>query len=123
GKFFLTTKETLRSEIPSKLADLVDDLECDRDEEGSIMLDRDPDLFRFILSYLRTKHVQIKKHMDLNVIAILGYSSVVLTNEAKYFGLQELVANLNALKGGKSLDVFCREIKHRMCAAHIESCP
>ncbi|XGW21274.1 hypothetical protein V3C99_004322 [Haemonchus contortus] len=50
-----------------------------RDDSGAIFIDRDPDVFRIILNYLRTKQV------DLSNIA-----PSTLKHEAQYFGLAPL---------------------------------
>uniref|UniRef100_W6NAN1 Potassium channel domain containing protein n=1 Tax=Haemonchus contortus TaxID=6289 RepID=W6NAN1_HAECO len=54
-----------------------------RDDSGAIFIDRDPDVFRIILNYLRTKQV------DLSNIA-----PSTLKHEAQYFGLAPLVRRL-----------------------------
>ncbi|KAF1741048.1 hypothetical protein MXB_2122 [Myxobolus squamalis] len=88
GKIFLTRKGTLKTESRSKLANLDDDPETERDESGAILLDRDPELFKIILCYLRTKNIVMSKHICLDV----------LTDEAILWGLGSLVSVLNELK-------------------------
>uniref|UniRef100_A0A915PCJ3 J domain-containing protein n=1 Tax=Setaria digitata TaxID=48799 RepID=A0A915PCJ3_9BILA len=54
-----------------------------RDETGAVFIDRDPQMFRIILNYLRTKQIDLS-----------GVSLVNLKHEAQYYGLGPLVKRL-----------------------------
>ena len=86
GSCFQTTATTLLWPGPDTfLAVLLSGrLPATRDADGAYFIDRDPALFRIILSYLRTRHVAVA---DPNV------HSVRL--EAEYFGLTELARRLS----------------------------
>ncbi len=56
---------------------------CLRDEDGAIFIDRDPDLFRVILNYLRTR-----------TLSLQGADVKQLLHEAEYYGIQSLVKQL-----------------------------
>ncbi|KAF0987657.1 hypothetical protein HZS_1543, partial [Henneguya salminicola] len=98
GKVFLTTRETLKSDPRSKLARMLDDQETSKDENGHILMDRDPDFFKIILRYLRTKHLLIPKYMTVESVL----------DEALYLGLGNMVTALTGLKGKKKKDEQCR---------------
>ncbi|GMT10437.1 hypothetical protein PFISCL1PPCAC_1734, partial [Pristionchus fissidentatus] len=67
-----------------------------RDETGAIFIDRDPDVFRVILNYLRTKQI------DITAVA---HSS--LKHEAVYFGLTPLIKRLQ----------LCEELEVSACGS------
>ncbi|VDN18263.1 unnamed protein product [Gongylonema pulchrum] len=54
-----------------------------RDETGAVFIDRDPEIFRKILNYLRTKQIDLS-----------GASMTSLKHEAQYYGLGPLVKRL-----------------------------
>ncbi|VDM59105.1 unnamed protein product [Angiostrongylus costaricensis] len=64
-----------------------------RDDSGAIFIDRDPEIFRIILNYLRTKQVDLKY--------------VTLKHEAQYFGLTPLVHRLT----------LCEELNVSSCGS------
>lgn len=84
GQRFATSSNTL-SWIPDTFFTslLSGRLHTVRDESGAIFIDRDPDIFRVILNYLRTKQV------DLSSISI-----ETLKHEAQFFNLAPLVRRL-----------------------------
>ncbi|GMS80024.1 hypothetical protein PENTCL1PPCAC_2199, partial [Pristionchus entomophagus] len=67
-----------------------------RDETGAIFIDRDPDLFRVILNYLRTKQIDI---------SAVDHSA--LKHEALFFGLTPLVKRLQ----------LCEELEVSACGS------
>ncbi|VDO75048.1 unnamed protein product [Onchocerca flexuosa] len=54
-----------------------------RDETDAIFIDRDPEIFRIILNYLRTKQISLS-----------GVSLINLKHEAQYYALGPLVKRL-----------------------------
>jgi len=84
GVRFSTSRETL-TWIPdqffsSMLSGRISTL---KDEEGAIFIDRDPDMFRLVLSYLRTKDIDLK-----------GIDIRRLRHEAEFYGINPLVRRL-----------------------------
>ncbi|CAI2353564.1 unnamed protein product [Caenorhabditis sp. 36 PRJEB53466] len=67
-----------------------------RDASGAIFIDRDPDVFRVILNYLRTKQV------DLG-----GFKVETLKHEALFFGLTPLIRRLT----------LCEELTSTSCGS------
>ncbi len=61
---------------------------CLRDESGAIFIDRDPDLFRVILNYLRTR-----------TLSLNGVDVKQLLHEAEYYGIPSLVKQLQLCVG------------------------
>ena len=59
-----------------------------QDEQGAYMLDRTPKYFEPILHYLRTKELVIDPNVSMD--GVLG--------EARYFGIQILVVQIEKLK-------------------------
>ena len=59
-----------------------------QDEQGAYMLDRTPKYFEPILNYLRTKELVIDPNVSMD--GVLG--------EARYFGIQSLVDQIEKLK-------------------------
>ncbi|KAH7701451.1 BTB/POZ domain-containing protein KCTD5-like protein [Aphelenchoides avenae] len=96
GKIFTTTKQTLCKEPESFFARLfATDLQpSDKDESGAYLIDRDPDCFPAILSYLRSGLVNIS---DRSVIP-------ALKKEADFYGLSVLMELLEAVSK-KSISV------------------
>uniref|UniRef100_A0A0K0FVV6 SH3KBP1-binding protein 1 (inferred by orthology to a human protein) n=1 Tax=Strongyloides venezuelensis TaxID=75913 RepID=A0A0K0FVV6_STRVS len=84
GTVFVTSKTTLTwlpdTFFTSLLSGRIDSV---KDNDGSIFIDRDPLLFRIILNYLRTKHVDIE-NVDLSS----------LKHEALYYNITPLVRRL-----------------------------
>ena len=56
---------------------------CLKDDSGAIFIDRDPDLFKVILNYLRTRTLSLK---DVDIKQLL--------HEAEFYGIQPLVKQL-----------------------------
>ncbi|KII74636.1 BTB/POZ domain-containing protein KCTD5 [Thelohanellus kitauei] len=99
GKKFLTTLKTIQYEPTSKLLDLVQDSTSPRDEEGAIMIDRDPELFKVLLEILRNCRIIFKKHITLGGRRSLdSNSSADLQEEAKYFGFNKCLFSLKLLE-------------------------
>ncbi|KAK3107309.1 hypothetical protein FSP39_011592 [Pinctada imbricata] len=86
GVFYTTTKSTLTTVYGSHLWRIATgDVHVMRDERGSIFLDRDGYVFRFVLNYLRTNKLIVPN----------GYKELhLLKEEADYFGLDDLVAEV-----------------------------
>ena len=59
-----------------------------QDEQGAYLLDRTPKYFEPILNYLRTKELVIDPNVSMD--GVLG--------EARYFGIQRLVDQIEKLK-------------------------
>ncbi|XP_075557359.1 BTB/POZ domain-containing protein KCTD9-like isoform X2 [Dermacentor variabilis] len=94
GQYFATTKTTLTSSDPrSRLAGIFSQgpnaayLTVKRDTQGAYMFDRDPVYFKPLLNYLRYKKLVLDK----------GVSAAGVLEEAKYFGIESLVEDLEAL--------------------------
>lgn len=94
GKYFTTTRTTLATaESHSKLAGifseepLADALAVKRDAQGAYMFDRDPVYFKPLLNYLRYKKLVLDK----------GVSAAGVLEEARYFGIESLVPDLEAM--------------------------
>uniref|UniRef100_A0A0N4ZK58 BTB domain-containing protein n=1 Tax=Parastrongyloides trichosuri TaxID=131310 RepID=A0A0N4ZK58_PARTI len=84
GTVFVTSRTTL-TWLPDTFftALLSGRIDSVRDNDNSIFIDRDPLLFRIILNYLRTKHVEIE-NVDINA----------LKHEASYYNITPLVRRL-----------------------------
>ncbi|CEF69157.1 SH3KBP1-binding protein 1 [Strongyloides ratti] len=84
GTVFVTSRTTLTwlpdTFFTSLLSGRIDSV---KDKDGSIFIDRDPLLFRIILNYLRTKHVEIE-NVDMSA----------LKHEALYYNITPLVRRL-----------------------------
>lgn len=65
-----------------------------RDETGAIFIDRDPQLFRVILNYLRTKEIDVK-HCEIRV----------LRHEAEYYNIAPLIKRL----------MLCEDLNQSSC--------
>uniref|UniRef100_A0AC35TV50 BTB domain-containing protein n=1 Tax=Rhabditophanes sp. KR3021 TaxID=114890 RepID=A0AC35TV50_9BILA len=89
GTIFATSKTTLTwlpgTFFTSLLSGGIDSL---KDSEGAIFIDRDPQLFRIILNYLRTRHLEIK-NVDLGQ----------LKHEAQYYNIKPLMKRLTLCQG------------------------
>ena len=84
GTRFSTSRQTL-SQLPDTFftALLSGRISTLRDENGAIFIDRDPQLFSLILSYLRTREIDITK-----------CKISVLLHEAEFYNIQPLVKRL-----------------------------
>ena len=87
---FSTTKTTLQNEPDSMLANMFSGelVPGIQDEQGAYMLDRTPKYFEPILNYLRTKELVIDPNVSMD--GVLG--------EARYFGIQSIVDQIEKLK-------------------------
>nr|ACO15723.1 BTB/POZ domain-containing protein KCTD3 [Caligus clemensi] len=87
GSLFSTSRSTLTS-IPDTFfsALLSDRIASARDKNGAIFIDRDPDLFKIILNYLRTRC--IIGNLEKPVLKALLY-------EAEFYSLEPLIRKLN----------------------------
>ncbi|CAJ0582429.1 unnamed protein product, partial [Mesorhabditis spiculigera] len=95
GRRFSTSKHTLTWIPDSFFTCLVSGrIPTVKDEMGAIFIDRDPDVFRVILNYLRTKQVDLS---SVNVST--------LKHEAQFFGLAPLVRRL----------ILCEELEVSAC--------
>ncbi|EFO87964.1 hypothetical protein CRE_05736 [Caenorhabditis remanei] len=97
GRIFATSCNTL-SWIPDSFFTslLSGRMNSVRDVSGAIFIDRDPDVFRVILNYLRTKQV------DLG-----GLKVSTLKHEALFFGLTPLIRRLT----------LCEELSSTSCGS------
>ncbi|CAO4376394.1 unnamed protein product [Caenorhabditis nigoni] len=97
GRIFATSCNTL-SWIPDSFFTslLSGRMNSVRDASGAIFIDRDPDVFRVILNYLRTKQV------DLG-----GLKVATLKHEALFFGLTPLIRRLT----------LCEELSSTSCGS------
>jgi len=89
GKVFVTAIDTLTRENNSLLFDMfTGKKKLVTDDAGCFFIDRDPDLFKFILEYLRSGSVNVntENRQELQKIK----------KEAEHFGLKSLVHGLNA---------------------------
>ncbi|KAJ8300830.1 hypothetical protein KUTeg_022349 [Tegillarca granosa] len=89
GMVYTTTKSTLTKIHGSNIWRIfTGDVKCLKDERGTYFLDRDGPVFRFILNYLRSS----------KLITPQGYRELhLLREEADYYGLDELVAEINKI--------------------------
>ncbi|CAF0947600.1 unnamed protein product [Didymodactylos carnosus] len=95
GTRFSTSKQTL-TWIPDSFftAMLSGRISTNRDESGSIFIDRDPKMFSIILNYLRTKEI------DLN-----GCDISMLRHECEYYCVTPLVKRLQ----------LCEDLERSQC--------
>ncbi|KAH7950464.1 hypothetical protein HPB49_024176 [Dermacentor silvarum] len=103
GQYFATTKTTLTSSDPrSKLAGIFSqgpnaaDFNIKRDAQGAYLFDRDPVYFKPLLNYLRYKKLVLDKAVSAAGTFFPSGTPRVL-EEAKYFGIESLVKDLEAL--------------------------
>ena len=95
GSRFSTSRQTLCSIHDSFFSSLLSGrIPTCRDETGALFIDRDPDLFKKILSFLRTKE------LDLN-----GVDVSALRHEAEFYGIVPLVKRL----------VLCEDLDRSLC--------
>ncbi|KAH7722973.1 BTB/POZ domain-containing protein KCTD5-like protein [Aphelenchoides avenae] len=103
GKTFQTTKLTLRKYPESFLARLCDIegmLPGDKDENGALLIDRDPKYFRLILNYLRNGSLDQDPTLPLEGTL----------KEAEFYGLEELVEEIkNAVEEHQRKKLVTRE--------------
>ena len=102
-RFFTTKLSTLLVDEHSDIAKLFSgSYELAKDENGKYFLDRDPEVFQYILSYLRN-------HLDENIVRLSLPSPRLDTNlfhkiqaEAKFFnlnGLNQIMTNMTTSVG------------------------
>lgn len=87
GTFYTSTMTTL-SKIPgSHLCRIMTgELPCPRDEKGSYFIDRDGQIFRYVLNYLRSDRLTIP----------FGFRDLkLLKDEADYYGLPDLAKQVD----------------------------
>jgi hypothetical protein len=95
GSRFSTSRQTLCSIPDSFFSSLLSGrIPTCRDEIGALFIDRDPDLFKKILSFLRTKE------LDLN-----GVDVSALRHEAEFYGITPLVKRL----------MLCEDLDRSLC--------
>ncbi|KAJ3320418.1 BTB/POZ domain-containing protein kctd3 [Blyttiomyces sp. JEL0837] len=88
GTAFSTTSDTLLWSPDSFFTKLFSGaFTTTLDEHGAIFIDRDPDAFKCLLSYLRTKKISF----------VDGVTAHRLREEAEYFNIQSLIQQLDAL--------------------------
>ena len=99
GTSFATTRQTLMKYPDSLLAKICStDVHVAKDSNGAYFIDRDPELFRLILNYLRTGYLRkLPPNHNLEDLEI----------EADYFGLSEL---LGVIREGIDDDNGSREV-------------
>jgi len=85
GKKFSTSRQTLTQVQDTFFTGLLSGrIQTSRDEQGAIFIDRDPDLFRHILSYLRN-----------HTLAFDDINFKELRHEAEFYGIAPLVKKLS----------------------------
>uniref|UniRef100_H2YKV9 BTB domain-containing protein n=1 Tax=Ciona savignyi TaxID=51511 RepID=H2YKV9_CIOSA len=95
GTRFSTSRETLGWIPDSFFSSLISGrISSNRDEQGAIFIDRDPEIFKIILGFLRTKEVDLH-HVDIPS----------LKREAEFFGVMPLVSRLSV----------CEDLEHSSC--------
>lgn len=89
GRVFVTTRSTLTHSGGSNMLSFMfgNDWHSSTDESGAYLIDRSPEYFAPLLNYLRCG----KLHLDP------GVSAVNVLEEARFFGLDELEPQLEAL--------------------------
>lgn len=82
GTKYTTFMKTLTKYKESKLAKLCTDAQGDpRDAEGNLFIDRDGDLFKYVLRFLQTGKLNLpERFSDTDALAV----------EASYYGLEQL---------------------------------
>jgi len=111
GQKFTTTRETLLSQGSHYFARLLDDDDDDdhegrprlsgaiRDEDGTIFMDRPPDLFKYVLLFLRNNHLDHK--------TLSKEDKELLKHEAIFYGLDKLVEILEMPSPSTGYDATC----------------
>ena len=93
GSLFSTLRSTLTKEPDSMLARIINTtVPTDTDHDGNIFIDRNGDIFKIIINFLRTGNLRIEGS---------GWSKEELEEEAEYFMLQSL---LHAIRRGPKDD-------------------
>ena len=66
GKIYTTTMETLTQDLNSKFTAMLKDRSVPvcKDSEGNFFIDRDGDMFRFVLNFLRTSELNLPKDFN-----------------------------------------------------------
>ena len=91
GTIFSTLRSTLTKEPDSMLARMIDTkVPTETDSDGNIFIDRNGDIFKVILDFLRTGNLRIDS---------AGCSEEEIETEAEYFMLESL---LQAIRVGRS---------------------
>ncbi|CAG5134406.1 unnamed protein product [Candidula unifasciata] len=93
GSFYTTTRPTLLSVPGTVLHQIASgSMHCPRDDRGYIVIDRDGHTFRYVLNFLRTN----------KLIIPIGYRELdILREEARYYGLDHLVAAVDSIIEGR----------------------
>ena len=95
GQRFSTSRQTLTWIPDSFFTAMLNGLiSTNRDEQGYIFIDRDPQLFSIILNYLRTKELDIND-CDLHR----------LKHECEFYAVQPLIRRLQ----------LCEDLEHSQC--------
>jgi hypothetical protein len=91
GSVYTTLRKTLLSENGSLFHDLLvtDSIEFLKDSNGRIFIDRDGNLFKYVLDYLRNKN---SASLDTNV------DKLKLKGEADYFKLSNMKSHIDELE-------------------------
>lgn len=87
GQIFITTAETINSEY-SMLTAMIKNENPASMVEGALFIDRDPNVFRWILNYLRGSKILPKKYST---------DMYLLLEEASYFAVDGLVTRIRHL--------------------------
>eukprot|EP00088_Acartia_fossae_P071767 TRINITY_DN9939_c0_g2_i3.p1 TRINITY_DN9939_c0_g2~~TRINITY_DN9939_c0_g2_i3.p1 ORF type:complete len:217 (-),score=39.44 TRINITY_DN9939_c0_g2_i3:5-655(-) len=113
GTRFKTSRGTLVSEPDSMLAKMFDPdspLQPAKTQEGAYFLDRDPDTFTVILSYLRSAHISKSCHGLLDKLMV----------EAQYFQLASLQTKIQEMQSNNESDTIGFNINGSNYIACIE---
>jgi hypothetical protein len=109
GKIFCTSITTLTSSPNSMLAAMFSGrFPLEKDEEGSIFIDRDPTFFSNILDWLRDRKPQVVKN---------AREKKKLLEEANYFQLESFQAL--TLEEEEQMEIKSREEKERLAREEI----
>ncbi|ESO93747.1 hypothetical protein LOTGIDRAFT_153206 [Lottia gigantea] len=89
GVFYTTLKATLATYHGTYLWRIaMGNQYCPKDDRGNYVIDRDGHCFRHILNFLRTSHVLLPT----------GFRDLeILREEARFYGLDEMVKELNIM--------------------------
>mmetsp|Transcript_87227 Transcript_87227/g.154514 ORF Transcript_87227/g.154514 Transcript_87227/m.154514 type:complete len:353 (+) Transcript_87227:46-1104(+) len=102
GTMFLVSREVLGTFPASYFGSLAAGrIGSVQESDGSIFVDRDPEMFSYILRYLRTSGD------CLNSLPQTDHGRSSLLTEAEYYGLQHLA---NVLRSSRVRNIFCASI-------------